>query len=124
MQRLGGVEDVGAGAGRVEGAGNLEADVGGLAGPGDGDAAEAVVGGAADQFDGLLESGVEALGDEFEGGRFGAKDLAGVAQAVVAGRRGRGLVDLQRHVGLLAPGANDPSNGARGLMILALVFKH
>ena len=56
VDRLGGVEDVGAGAGRVERAGDLLADVGRLAGAGDGDAAGAAV----EEIDGLEEGIVQA----------------------------------------------------------------
>src|SRR5262249_61494107 len=56
VQRLGGVENIGPRAGRVERAGDLLADVSGLAGAGEADATETAV----DEIDGLQERLVEA----------------------------------------------------------------
>src|SRR5690349_17150246 len=87
------VEDVRARAGRVEGAGELEADVGALAGAADGQAAAAGAGERGEQLDGAQERRVEASGDLDEGGGLGADDLAGVVEPVV------GRVEEPRHGG-------------------------
>ena len=92
----GGVEDIGAGAGGVEGAGQLLADVRRLAGAGDGHAATAT----AQQLDGLEEGRAESFGDQFERGRLGAEHLPRIDQRIVLGeskRGGRRLVDLKGH---------------------------
>ncbi len=86
----GGVEDVGAGAGRVERAGDLLADVGRLAGAGDADAP----GAAAEELDGLQERLVEPLGHLEQGSRFFAHDLTRIGERV---EKLGGIVDLQRH---------------------------
>ena len=87
----GGVEHVGARAGRVEGARDLLADVGRLAGAGDGDAAGAAVA----QVHGLQERVVEPPGDLLEGGGLAADDLAGVGEPVGVGPPGLAVEYLQ-----------------------------
>src|SRR5207249_1934107 len=93
VHRLGGVQGVGARAGRVEGAGDLLADVGRFAGAGDGHAPGATV----DQADHFQERVVQPAGDFFEGLRLGADDLAGVLKALAFGEGGGAVVELKVH---------------------------
>ncbi len=101
---LGGVEEVGAGAGRVESAGDFETHVGGFAGAGDGDASGPFAGDAEQEIDGPEEGVVEAARDELKARRFGAEDAAGVVEPSVPPGRRFGQVDLQGHRRLHARG--------------------
>src|SRR5262249_48034437 len=102
----GGVEDVAARAGGVERPGELQADVGRLAGAADGQPAAAGAGHGQQQLDGLKERRVEAVGDAVQRGGLGADDFAGVVELfVLAGGTVAGgpiVVDVQRHARLPA----------------------
>ena len=95
MQSFGHVEDVGARAGRVEGASEFEADVGALAGAADGEPPAAGARQRGEQFDGAEEGAIEPGGDLDEGGGLDADDLACVVEPVVG--RGVGRCDEPRH---------------------------
>ncbi len=75
----GGVEDIGARAGRIEGAGDFLADVRRLAGAGDADAPGAAI----KEFDRLQKGVVEPGGNLFESGGFATDYLAGIGEAVM-----------------------------------------
>src|SRR5262245_56864908 len=87
MHRAGGVEAVGAGAGRVERAGELLADVRRLAGAGDANAS----GAAMKQLDSSEKGMVEPIGDGEKRSRLAAHVLARVRESIVDG------MNLQRH---------------------------
>ena len=86
----------------------FEAHVGGFAGAGDGDAPGPFGGDAEEEIDGLEEGVVESAGDEFEAGRLGAEDTAGVVEPAVPPGRRFGQVDLQGHQRLHARSDADP----------------
>ena len=88
----GGVDEVGAGAGGVERAGDFLADVSRLAGAGDADASGAMV----EQLDRLQKRLVEPIRDGQQRGRFAAHDLPSVIEAIIDGK------NLQRHGSILA----------------------
>ena len=85
MQRPGGVEHVRPGAGRVERADDLLADVGGLPDAGDGDPPAA----GEQQPGDAVEPVVEPAGDHVEGRGLGPEDPAGEREPVER-RRGHG----------------------------------
>src|SRR5665213_249408 len=97
-----GVEEIGAGAGRVQSTGDFKTYIGGFAGAGDSDTARALRTDAHEYIDGLEKGIVQAARDEFESRRFSAEDTTGVVEPPIRpGRRIRQM-DLQGHLRLHA----------------------